>query len=115
VVEGEGATLTWRNETGGGEMMITRSDADWGVALDMTLGRKQQQTVSSLLYRQLPPTADGRDHTEVVWRLQGDSGWDLMGRYFNLLLDPLMGPMLEDGLQRLKMLAETEGSPPQDS
>ena len=106
LVEGPGATLTWNNETGGGEMEIIRSEAERGVDFAMTLGRKQQQVTSNIQYRTLTPTAAGVPRTEVLWQLHGDSGWDLMGRYFNLLLDPLMGPMLEDGLQRLKMLAE---------
>ena len=114
-LEGVGASLSWQNETGGGHMSVTRSDPAWGVAFDMTLGRKQQPVASSLQYRVLAATADGQPRTEVVWTLQGDSGWDLMERYFNLLLDPLMGPMLEDGLQRLKMQAEGVAPPGEPS
>lgn len=100
LVAGEGAHQSWRSKTGGGEMTVTRSRADWGVAFDMTLGQDKGMSACSLLYRPLP------EGTEVVWQMQGDSGLDIFGRYFNLLLDPLMGPMMDEGLARLKMLAE---------
>jgi hypothetical protein len=78
------------------------------VAFDMTLGKDKRLTACSLLYR---PIAQG---TEVTWQMQGDSGLDILGRYFNLLLNPLMGPMLDDGLQQLKSLAEQD-APEQDA
>lgn len=97
---GKGAHLSWQNKTGGGEMTLTRCQPDWGVAFDMTLGKRKQLSACSLRYRHV---AQG---TEVVWQMQGDSGFDIFGRYFNLLLDPLMGPMLEKGLEQVKELAE---------
>jgi hypothetical protein len=100
LVTGKGAQLSWKSKTGGGELTFTRCQPDWGVAFDMTLGKKKRLSACSLQYNS---TDRG---TEVVWQLQGDSGLDIFGRYFNLMLDPLMGPMLDEGLQRIKMLAE---------
>lgn len=100
LLAGEGAHQSWHSKTGGGEMTVTRSQPDWGVAFNMVLGKHKRMSACSLLYH---PTPTG---TEVVWQMQGDSGLDIFGRYFNLLLDPLMGPMLDEGLARLKMLAE---------
>ena len=97
---GPGAHQSWQSKTGGGNMTFTRSQPDWGVAFDMTLGKEKRLSACSLQYR---PIAQG---TEVIWQMHGDSGLDIFGRYFNLMLDPLMGPLLEEGLTRLKMLAE---------
>lgn len=97
---GRGAQVSWQSNTGGGDLELTRSQADWGVAFDMTLGKRKQLSACSLQYR---PIAQG---TEVTWQMQGDSGLDIFGRYFNLMLNPLMGPMLDNGLEQLKLLAE---------
>ena len=44
--------------------------------------------------------------TRVVWRQESDYGFNLIGRYFGLLQGSIIGPELEDGLRRLKELAE---------
>jgi hypothetical protein len=38
--------------------------------------------------------------------MQGDSGWNVLNRLLGVMMDPVMGPMLEDGLERLKLVAE---------
>ena len=105
---GKGAQISWKNDTGGGDLEFTRCQADWGVAFDMTLGKRKRLSACSLQYRQI---AQG---TEVTWQLQGDSGLDIFGRYFNLMLNPLMGPMLDEGLEQLKLLAEDPAADPAD-
>ena len=103
---GKGAQLSWKNNTGGGELTLSRCQPDWGVAFDMVLGKRKRLSACSLRYREI---AQG---TEVTWQMQGDSGLDIFGRYFNLLLNPLMGPMLDDGLLKLKELVEDPATPP---
>ena len=44
---------------------------------------------------------------KVTWAFSGDSGWNLMGRYFGLFMDSFIGPDFERGLANLKKLAET--------
>jgi len=44
--------------------------------------------------------------TRVVWRQESDYGFNLVGRYFGLLQGTIIGPEQEDGLRRLKELAE---------
>lgn len=102
---GKDAQLAWENKTGGGDLIFTRSQADWGVAFDLTLGKRKRLSACSIRYRVI------QQGTEITWQLQGDAGMDILSRYFNLMLDPLMGPMLEDGLDQIKVLAEDS---PQD-
>jgi hypothetical protein len=102
---GKGAHFSWTTKSGGGELTFHRSQEDWGVSFEMILGKQKRLSACSLLYR---PIQQG---TEVTWQLQGDNGMDIMGRYFSLLLNPLMGPMLDDGLAQLKELIETSASP----
>ncbi len=42
----------------------------------------------------------------VTWDMSGDSGWNFMARYLGLLMDTTVGPLLDDGLERLKLVAE---------
>ena len=44
--------------------------------------------------------------TRVNWRMAGDSGFDLVGCYFGLLMDSMVGPMFERGFERLKARVE---------
>lgn len=106
---GKGAQQSWQSKTGGGELTFTRCQSDWGVAFDMNLGKKKRLSACSLQYRSIP------EGTEVIWQMQGDSGLDIFGRYFNLMLDPLMGPMLDEGLTRLKMLSEEPADSTQET
>ena len=36
----------------------------------------------------------------------GDAGWNVLDRYMGVMMDGLVGPMLEDGLDRLKVASE---------
>ena len=38
--------------------------------------------------------------------MQGEHGWNLLERYAGLLTDALLGPMFDEGLARLKLVAE---------
>lgn len=44
--------------------------------------------------------------TKVVWGFDSDAGWNLIGRYFGLAMDSMLGKDYEDGLASLKQLAE---------
>ncbi|MGQ0502330.1 MAG: SRPBCC family protein [Panacagrimonas sp.] len=45
--------------------------------------------------------------TRVEWHYEADFGTDIVGRYFGLLLNRMIGPDYERGLSRLKTLVET--------
>jgi len=46
--------------------------------------------------------------TRVVWSLNMTHGWDLLGRIFGLMMDAMIGPDYEAGLENLKQLAEAD-------
>lgn len=100
ITRGKGAHQEWTAKKGGGELTITRSEPNWGVAYDMDLSGSRPESQCAMRYEVMA------DSTRVVWEMNGDMKWNLMGRFFNLLMDPLVGPMFDDGLARLKMLAE---------
>ncbi len=99
---GVGAHQSWTGDGGGGELTFTRSDPTWGVAYDMSLGDGKYNTESTMEY-----IHDGGT-TDVVWTMRGDLGHNPFNRYFGLMMGPMIGPMFEDGLNRLKLAAEKE-------
>ena len=50
--------------------------------------------------------ADSSGGTRVTWTLNGDAGLNVLDRYMGVMMDDLAGPMLEDGLDRLKVASE---------
>ncbi len=107
ITRGVGASQEWEAEKGGGHLTVTRSEPNWGVSYKMDLSKSRPNSVYTMNYETMA------DSTKVIWRMDGDMGWNLPGRFFNLLMDPMVGPMFDDGLTRLKMMAEksTEGGP----
>lgn len=100
ITRGAGAHQAWHGEGAGGELTVTRSDPDWGVAFDIAFLDRSTRAASALRYG----TAPGG--VTVTWDVTGDAGWNVLDRYLGLLMDPLLGPMFEDGLARLKLVAE---------
>jgi len=100
ITRGVGAHQSWRSKDGAGELTFTRCDAEWGVAFDLDFVNRGEQAVSTIRY----------DRTEgqvaVTWDMTGDNGWNPIARFVGIVMDPLFGPMFEDGLERLKLVAE---------
>ena len=96
---GVGAHQSWSGESGGGELTLTRNSVDEGIAYDLTFDDEHESQVT-MRYQ-----ADGAA-TRVVWTMEGDSGMNLIGRYFGLVMDSMVGPMFERGLEKLKFVVE---------
>jgi len=100
VTRGVGAHQSWRGKGSAGELTFTRSDPDSGIAFDLVFTDRGTRAVSELRF------AAADSGTVVTWSMAGDSGWNVMNRLLGVMMDPVMGPMLEDGLERLKLVAE---------
>lgn len=108
-ITGVGASETWRRETwrsdsSGGRLALTRCDPAWGVAYDMAFEKSTYESKGSLQYKVVP------EGTEVVWSMTGDNGKNILARYFAGLMPSLIGPEFEEGLARLKMVSERTDS-----
>ena len=97
---GQGASQSWEGGASDGQMSLTSSNPTWGVAYEMTFKKNSYTSTGSLLYR---PVEDG---TEVFWHMTGDSGNNIMARYFIGLMPSMVGPQFEEGLARLKLISE---------
>lgn len=102
--EGVGAKGTWTSEKSGtGSQTITASKPNESVVIELDFGDQGKGTATYALTEK-----DGGTH--IVWSMTGDVGFSLIGRYFALGMDSMIGPPFEKGLAKLKHIAETEGS-----
>ena len=46
------------------------------------------------------------DRIKVTWSNEGDLGGNPVNRYFGLMMDKMIGPDFEEGLAKLKEIAE---------
>ena len=102
---GVGASQTWTSESGDGELKFTQCDPATGIAYDMAfiMGETRAPSTSAMKY----VVAEGS--TEVVWTMEGDVR-DFMppvvGGYMNIFMKMSIASMFEQGLTKLKTVAE---------
>jgi hypothetical protein len=99
---GIGAHQSWTGESGGGQLTIIASSVETGIVYDMTFEKEMYPSVGQVRYE----TVDGG--TQVSWIMDGESPGNPLGRYFGLMIDTMVGPMFEQGLEKLRV--ETEGA-----
>ncbi len=97
---GVGASQSWSNKDGSGSLTLTMCDVAVGVEYDMAFNVDQYISKGKLSYTS---TATG---TDVTWEMDGDVR-GVVGKYFGYMMDSMVGPMFEQGLESLKDAAET--------
>lgn len=107
---GVGASQSWSGESGSGELTFTRSDPESGVVYDFSVNEGRYEAVGAIRYS---AEAGG---TQVSWEMSGGAG-GILGRYLSLMMDDLLGPSFEKGLNKLKSLVEElpDEPPPGDA
>jgi len=98
---GVGAHQSWTGESGGGQLTIIASSLETGIVYDMSFEKELYPSVGQVRYE----TVDGG--TQVSWIMDGESPGNPLGRYFGLMIDTMVGPMFEQGLEKLRVEAET--------
>lgn len=97
---GVGAHQSWIGESGSGELTITASSPQQGIEYDLSFDDGAFQSKARLVY------ANENDATTVTWVMSGDVGMNIIGRYFGIMMDSMVGPMFEAGLGKLKVAVE---------
>jgi uncharacterized protein YndB with AHSA1/START domain len=100
---GVGARLSWSSdnpEVGSGSQEIVTSVSPEKVLLRLDF--KAQGSAEAGF--DLVPLDAG---TGITWSFGYEVGYDLIGRYMGLYIERLVGATYEEGLERLKRLAET--------
>lgn len=106
VTSGVGASQTWTGDSGSGELTFTQCSVDTGVLYDMSFDEGKYVSIGALDYK----IVDGG--TQVTWRMAGEMGSNPISRYFGAMMDAMVGPMFEQGLDKLK--AKAEALPPME-
>lgn len=99
---GVGARYNWsgNEQVGIGSQEILESTPHRFIKLKLVFGDFPGEFVSSYA---LEPEGEG---TRLIWAFDADYGNSVMGRYFGLLSDSMIGPDYEKGLAKLKAFAE---------
>ena len=103
-----GTIWKWNGEIlGNGELIVTESVPGKSFAYDLTFDDGKYQSKGEFTYDEV------NDSVLVIWTDQGDLGFNPLNRYMGLFMDKMMGPDFEQGLAKLKQVAEERhGWPP---
>jgi hypothetical protein len=97
---GEGAHQAWRGKGSRGALTFTRSDPSWGVGFNLELNNGSTEAACTMRYAVVD------SGVKVTWDMTGDAGFNILDRFFGLMMDTVMGPLFDEGLARLKLAAE---------
>lgn len=98
---GGGAVYSWTGKTSGdGTLKLTRSEPGKLIAYDLDFEHGKYLSKGEITF--LP---EG-EAVLVRWTNSGDLGANPVNRWFGLLMDKMMGPDLQTGLDNLKKQAE---------
>jgi hypothetical protein len=102
---GVGASQSWDGTADKGRLTITKSDPSTGIEYDLVFvnGSNEAHAKSWMRMKQVTDTS-----TEIDWGIEGKMNMPVIGGYFALAADWLMGPMFERGLEKLKAKAEAK-------
>lgn len=98
---GIGGAMTFDGEKlGNGKITITDSERDHSLNFELKLN-EEQVTIHGVIL--LDPKSSG---TDVSITMEGDVGLHLVNRYIILMMDQVIGPILDENLQNLQTLSE---------
>ncbi len=98
---GPGATYKWKGDkVGEGSMEITSAIPYSFVATRMFYGGSDVPAIATF---KLDKKEGG---TQVTWTMDGEYGWNIMGRWFGLFMETLVGKEYENGLQNIADITE---------
>lgn len=97
---GKGASQSWLGNSGGGNLKITQSSLEQGVIYDLNFDGDSTVYEAGFSYQQ----EDGK--VLVTWFMTGEMQPIIIGNYFALLMDSLVGDSFVSGLNKLKVVVE---------
>ncbi len=100
---GVGASQSWTGKEGDGRLEFVKSNEDKGIGYDLFFMGDKNKSYAEMNYNDA-----NNDSVEVQWIMVGEINIPVIGGYFALMMDRMVGPMFEKGLGNLKTV--TEGS-----
>ena len=99
--KGVGASQSWVGESGDGALTITKDTPDEGIEYDLVFEGGQYLSKGAIMYDEIDA-----GETKVTWIMSGDMETPVIGGYFAILMDSMVGDMFDKGLNNLKAAAE---------
>jgi effector-binding domain-containing protein len=98
---GVGAIVHWtgNDKVGSGTQTIVESQPNSAIKVSLEFGPKDKATA----FYKLVPDPVG---VKITWGFDNDFGYNLIARYFGLMFEKWIGADYEEGLAKLKLLAE---------
>ncbi|MCX7546115.1 SRPBCC family protein [Marinicella gelatinilytica] len=103
---GVGSQMTWSgNQSIGSGVQTIVETVENKLVKTKTVFKSKDNAVSHTTYRLTPID---EDTTKVEWIYETDFDGDILGRYVGSMLDGMLGPQYEQGLQKLKEVVESQ-------
>ncbi len=99
--KGVGASQSWVGDSGDGALTFTKDSPTEGIEYDLVFDGGTYVCRSAMIYEHLE---DGE--TKVTWTMWGDMGTPVVGGYFAMMMDSMVGGMFDKGLFNLKNTVE---------
>ena len=99
--KGVGASRSWVGESGDGALTFTKDSPTEGIAYDLVFDGGTYVCQSAMVY---DPLEDGE--TKVTWTMSGDMGTPVIGGYFAMMMNAMVGETFDKGLSNLKSTVE---------
>jgi len=100
---GVGASQSWKGTSGEGKLEFTESSVTKGIVYDLYFDGGDQKSVASMLYSK---DSSNSSNTIVTWNMTGKMDVPIIGGYFSMMMDGMIGKMFDRGLLRLKAVSE---------
>lgn len=108
ITTGAGIWISWKSEkpeVGNGKLTITESKPNELIVTKLEFEGWNPSTASYLF-------AAENNTTKITWSMDSDMGYNIIGRWFGLVMDKMIGKDYEKGLAAIKKICEEQ--PEQD-
>jgi len=102
IKKGVGASQTWQGASGSGQLKFTQSSLEQGVVYDISFEGDSTVYQSGFTYQM----SKNSDEIIVTWFMKGEMSPIVIGNYFALVMDSLIGDSFKQGLNDLKSVSE---------
>jgi len=99
---GVGAMQTWTSKDGKGELTFTKSDRKTGIEYDMAFfaGEERMPSTGAITYEEV-----GKK-TRVTWSMKGEMNVPIIGGWYAMSMETMVGPYFDEGLEKLRKKVE---------
>lgn len=107
IKQGVGASQTWQGASGSGQLEFLQSSLADGILYNMSFNGDSTVYKTGFSYQQ---SDNQLNQIKVTWFMKGEMTPIIIGNYFALLMDTLIGDSFVQGLEKLKFVSENKSA-----